>query len=90
VGADDDGDALSGLKVLSGSSESFLDAGFFRGGTFSGQVHSRWPCAQRVHVGLVSSHFIFFTLQVRQPVLLRVYFGRLRVTGSVRVGPVNT
>lgn len=33
--------------------------------------------------------FIFFTRQVRHPFLLRVYFGRLRVTGSERMGPVK-
>ena len=33
---------------------------------------------------------IFLTRQVRHPVLLRVYFGRLRVIGSERVGPVST
>lgn len=39
VCADEDGDALSELKVLSGSSDLFLDTGFFREGTLSGQVH---------------------------------------------------
>jgi len=44
VGADeDDGDPLSGLNVgvLSDSSPVFFVVGFFRDGTFSGQLHSR-------------------------------------------------
>lgn len=75
VGAEEEGDALSGLRVLSVSSDSLFTVVFFREGTFSGQVHcnihvrwgdtfggwgertSRCPCVQRVHVGLVSSHW---------------------------------
>lgn len=44
----------------------------------SNQRTSLWPCSQRVHIGLRSSHLIFFDRQVKQPFLERVYLGLLR------------
>jgi hypothetical protein len=48
-------------------------------GTSFGHEHSRWPCKHLVHVGFFSSHFTFFCRQTRQPALLLVYLGRLRM-----------
>lgn len=67
-------------------------------GTLGENFTSREPCVQRLQFGLVSSHwgidehrgrggqgvrtFIFLTRHVKQPVVLRVYLGRLRPPSS--------